>query len=576
MATIYNIAGTTSKTFQLGNGTTLIYGPASPTNKMGKPGDIYIQINKEIPNVETAEEIDDLPPHPGVNTVVKWVGPTNANYKEGYYYKWNGSSWVESWDGKDSLGRVWYKEKAKNPISGVWEEKWSFIKTYSFDEQIIHAIETGDYTNDFFISLEYADNSNIVTSTKANDYEKNHSAYGVTRFAIASETYANGSGVDKFIVETPAQIKADIGVEKTRAQGVEGNLSQLKTTVKTNLVNAINSEHDERIAADADLQEQITTLASKTDVVDIVGTYQDLQNYDTTKLNDNDIIKVLNDSTHANATSYYRWNKTTSTWSFVGSVESYYTTIESDSLFVHKTGDETITGTKFFQNRDLYIKSDTLDRTDTTQTGFLHLAFKDKNNKEMSHVKSTLDQGKIITSLGVTYDASTNAYSGIEVIYDPTTDTVTSTTVIPPDGDSSRKIATTDWISDPTKSTNVVHRSGTETITGNKTFNGTVIVQTPTENSHAATKKYVDDIVSSQTQIPSFGPSDAYSCLAVSQSGNSLYWRPVQDITKLNELDDTVVSNPTNGQTLIWDSSAASGAGAWINSNQVSATIKYW
>lgn len=574
MATIYNMAGTTSKTFQLGNGSTLICGSASPANEIGHPGDIYIQLYKELSNVDLAEKISDIPSNPSVNDLFKWAGTTTQTYKEGFYYKWNGSSWEEAWNGNDPLGRVWYKERAR--VDNNWVERWSFIKTYSFDNDIIHAIETGDLTNDFLISLESADNSSVVSSTKQNDYEKNRSAYGVTRFALNSETYANNSGVDKFIVETPAQIKADIEVEKTRAQGIEqslqnqiGTLSELTTPVTNNLVGAANS-----------LQEQITTLASRTDVVDIVGTYQDLQNYDTTKLNDNDIIKVLNDSTHANATSYYRWNKTTSTWSFVGSVESYYTTVESDSLFVHKTGDETITGTKFFQNRDLYIKSDTLDRTDTTQTGFLHFAFKDKNNQEMGHVKSTLEQGKLITSLGVTYDASTNAYSGIEVIYDPTTDTVTSTTVTPPDGDSSKKIATTGWISDPTKSTNLVHRSGAEEISGDKTFTGTVIVQTPTANSHAATKKYVDDAISGQVQIPSFGPSDAYSCLAVSQSGDSLFWRPVRDLTKISQMDDADISanmtSANDGQTLIWDSTAKSGAGAWKNGSQVTATIKYW
>lgn len=38
--------------------------------------------------------------------------------------------------------------------------------------------------------------------------------------------------------------------------------------------------------------------------------------------------------------------------------------------------------------------------------------------------------------------------------------------------------------------------SGTQTITGNKTFSGTVTVATPSSNMHAATKKYVDDSVS--------------------------------------------------------------------------------
>jgi hypothetical protein len=35
----------------------------------------------------------------------------------------------------------------------------------------------------------------------------------------------------------------------------------------------------------------------------------------------------------------------------------------------------------------------------------------------------------------------------------------------------------------------------TQTITGNKTFSGTIIVPAPTANTHASTKKYVDDLV---------------------------------------------------------------------------------
>lgn len=41
-----------------------------------------------------------------------------------------------------------------------------------------------------------------------------------------------------------------------------------------------------------------------------------------------------------------------------------------------------------------------------------------------------------------------------------------------------------------------VSLSGAQTITGNKTFNGTTIVATPTANTHAATKLYVDQAVS--------------------------------------------------------------------------------
>lgn len=66
------------------------------------------------------------------------------------------------------------------------------------------------------------------------------------------------------------------------------------------------------------LDEDVQELKSNPDVVDIVSTYQDLQNYDTSTLTDKDIIRVLSDSTHGNQSSYYRYNATTGQWAYVG------------------------------------------------------------------------------------------------------------------------------------------------------------------------------------------------------------------------------------------------------------------
>ena len=101
---------------------------------------------------------------------------------------------------------------------------------------------------------------------------------------------------------------------------------------ETQLNNAINNEKTLRENADNSLQSQIDGIVASSDVVDIVGSYQELQNYDTTHLGDNDIIKVLDDNTHNNATSYYRWKKSTSAWQYIGSEGPYYTKAETDSL----------------------------------------------------------------------------------------------------------------------------------------------------------------------------------------------------------------------------------------------------
>lgn len=87
-------------------------------------------------------------------------------------------------------------------------------------------------------------------------------------------------------------------------------------------------------AADNNLQEQIDALAASSDVVDVVGTYAELQNYDTSKLKANDIVKVLTDESKDGATTYYRWNNG---WTYIGSEGTHYTKAEADSLFVPQT-----------------------------------------------------------------------------------------------------------------------------------------------------------------------------------------------------------------------------------------------
>ena len=55
------------------------------------------------------------------------------------------------------------------------------------------------------------------------------------------------------------------------------------------------------------VEEEVQELENNPDVVDIVATYADLQAYDTSSLTDKDIIRVLEDSTHNNNSTYYRW-----------------------------------------------------------------------------------------------------------------------------------------------------------------------------------------------------------------------------------------------------------------------------
>lgn len=106
------------------------------------------------------------------------------------------------------------------------------------------------------------------------------------------------------------------------------NLTNYSTT--TQMQTAIGEEATARQNADNNLQEQIDGITASSDVVDIVGTYAELQDYDTSGLGNNDIIKVLQDSTHNNAMTYYRWDKPNNEWDYVGQEGPYYTKSEVD------------------------------------------------------------------------------------------------------------------------------------------------------------------------------------------------------------------------------------------------------
>lgn len=140
------------------------------------------------------------------------------------------------------------------------------------------------------------------------------------------------------------QISAENVISATDTTYSAGNGLNLSSSnefsVNTTVVatqNDLSNEVTNRENADIALQQQIDGISASSDVVDIVGTYQDLQNYDTSKLKDNDIIKVLQDSTQNNATTYYRWSTHTDTFTLIGQEGPYYTKAAADAQFVPQT-----------------------------------------------------------------------------------------------------------------------------------------------------------------------------------------------------------------------------------------------
>lgn len=77
------------------------------------------------------------------------------------------------------------------------------------------------------------------------------------------------------------------------------------------------------------IQDEVDELKNNPDVVDIVDTYADLQAYDKSTLTDKDIIRVLEDSTHSNKSTYYRYSASTDSFTYIGEAGSSVTVVQT-------------------------------------------------------------------------------------------------------------------------------------------------------------------------------------------------------------------------------------------------------
>ena len=183
-----------------------------------------------------------------------------------------------------------------------------------------------------------------------------------------------------------------------------------------------------------------------------------------------------------------------------------------DSEAVHKNGDEEINDAKTFtgilktsNNYPMVEISNTEIEKGTlpTENKYCGLLFEDKNGD--GQVPTRL--GDIVYSINANGDSKTafkawnfsgSGSAGISIIY-PSSGNPYATAPTPDIGDKSTKIATTEWCYDPAKSTNLVHRTGDETIGGNKTFSqqprysGTTTASSAQDSTALATVGYLNN-----------------------------------------------------------------------------------
>ena len=212
-----------------------------------------------------------------------------------------------------------------------------------------------------------------------------------------------------------AQVEAEISTINSKIPAEASVSNQLAD--KTFVSGLVSDEASARELADTNLQGQIDAITSASDVVDVVGTYSELQAYDTQHLKDNDIVKVLVDETHDNAITYYRWTHSTTpySWIYIGSQGPFYTKAESDTLLNEKA-DKSNTYTKTEVDTALAGKVDKVAGKGLSTNDFTTEEKTKLAGLENTVLESTTGQS---TTAGMTQKAITDALAsagGIKVL----------------------------------------------------------------------------------------------------------------------------------------------------------------
>lgn len=218
------------------------------------------------------------------------------------------------------------KGLSSNDFTDAEKEKLSSVETGA-EANVIEGVSV----NGTPVQLENKI-ADIDVPTKTSDLD-NDSGF-ITNATSGLENYYTKSEVDGTV---SAEVAARQAADQALQTSVNANAANI--TANTNAIadnaTAIAAETADRESADQDLQSQIDAISSASDVVDVVGTYAELQQYDTSSLSANDIVKVLVDETHDDAISYYRWSGVTFT--YIGSQGPFYTKSETDATFVPQT-----------------------------------------------------------------------------------------------------------------------------------------------------------------------------------------------------------------------------------------------
>ena len=251
------------------------------------------------------------------------------------------------------------------------------------------------YTGDVVLTTSDLENTS--------DYQTGAEVDASIAAAIANKQDVLTAGTNISISNTNVISATDT----TYSAGSGLNLDGTTFSVNTNTIATKQSVTDEATArsnADINLQGQIDAITASSDVKDIVGTHAELEAYDTSTLQNNDIIKVLQDETQNDETTYYRWSTTTETFTLIGEEGPYYTKAATDTLLAAKqdtlTAGSNVTIEEESGTGDLVISA-----TDTTYSAFTGTDGQTAGTAGLVPAPATTDAGKFLKADG-TWDTA--------------------------------------------------------------------------------------------------------------------------------------------------------------------------
>lgn len=303
-----NVISATDTTYTAGEGISIVDNVISNTQTSAEWGDIQGDIADQTDLIDlidtkidieaTARENNDLSLQNGINTL---SGTVTNNYN--------------TLDGK--IG------DNKTSIDNHITDKTNPHEVTKAQVGLGNVDNTSDLNKPISTATQNALNTKVSNTREINGY------------SLSSDITLTASDVDALPDTTTINDLTTAEQQSVLNSGANTtNIGQIATNTQN-----ISNEVTNRQNADNNLQSQIDALVVASDVFDIVGTYAELQAYDISTVPVNDIIKVLVDSTHNNAATYYRCveNDNVKSWSYIGAEGAYYTKSEADGRFVEQT-----------------------------------------------------------------------------------------------------------------------------------------------------------------------------------------------------------------------------------------------